>query len=290
MIKDLDIDKTIQSTERFDTYSAKLKDEQVFVKRAKTEKTKELLAGIPKNSQVVNRLGTKSADFTFRAPDIYFQGGEWLVTEWIEGESLGTALVSDPQMVADVLSEFLVVFDREKVVDNGFRQIFTPAGLAGRMQERIPKSLRGDQKKILADAKNLFKNLHPFLKPALQDADIKPDHIFPDLKKGGAYILVDSEHLGPQWPRFYDLGNNFAKFWVRQQKDFSNTLLKTFMNQSGLSEGIIFKSLLATLIVRGISLHWEADYDPGAESYNIPRAQEMFKTCLAANNLDDLLY
>ncbi len=290
MINGLNIIKTIQSNERYDAYEAELKGQRVFAKKAKTTKTKELISGVAKNSDIVNALGSSSTDLPFRAPQILANEGGWLISEWIDGKSLDEDVILNPESVANTLTEFFIAFDNEPVKSKDFRQIFTKGGLESRMKERIPENLEVEQKKILEEAKKLFDKLQPELVPALQDADIKPDHIFNDPKNPGGYVLVDSEHLGSQWPRFYDLGNNFAKFWVRQQKTFSVVLLKTFLDRSGLAGDEIFKNLLATLLIRGISLHWETDYDPGARSYNIPRAQAMLKTCLKARNLDDLLY
>ena len=272
MIDGLKIIKIIHSTDRFDAYEARLDGHKVFAKKAKSDKTRELLAGLPKNSEIVNGLGKKTG-FKFRAPQIRQQKENWIITEWIDGESLGTRMLADPSYAADILARFFVVFDEETIAGEGFRQIFTKEGLAGRMTERLPTSLSVEQKKTLTAAKNLFDSLHSSLVPALQDADIKPDHIFAVPKNRGAYVLVDSEHLSNQWPRFFDLGNNFVKFWIRGQKEFSNLLLKTFIAKSQISEEVIFQPLLGTMIARGIALHWEVDYDLGAESYRIPRAQ-----------------
>ena len=290
MMDGLKLIKTIQSNERYYAYEAEFDGKKVFAKKAKMAKTKELISGIPKNSATVNDLGSKTTDFSFRAPKILATENGWLVTEWIEGESIGTIMDKDPKTVASTLARFFVIFDDEPVRPEGFRIIFTTKGLASRMQERLPENLEHGQKSVLEDAKKLFDELRPSLEPSLQDADIKPDHIFRDPKKPGAYVLIDSEHLSSQWPRFYDLGNNFAKFWVQNRKDFSNTLTRTFIHKSGIASDIIFHSLVAILIVRGISMHWETDYDPGAEIYNIPRAQAMLKVILDARNLEDLLY
>ena len=289
MIDGLKIIKVIHSTDRFEAYEARLDGRKVFAKKAKNDKTRELLAGLPKNSGIVNGLGRKT-DFKFRAPQIYQHQKDWIVTEWIDGMSLDGRGITQSNYVADILSSFFIVFDEETVTNEGFRQIFTKEGLGSRMAERLPTNLSVEEKKTLTAVKNLFDSLHDRLVPALQDADIKPDHIFVDPKNNGAYVLVDSEHLSNQWPRFFDLGNNFVKFWIRGQKEFSNLLLKTFLAKSQISKDIIFQPLLGTMLVRGIALHWEPDYDPGAESYNIPRAQEMLKACLGASNLDDLLY
>ncbi len=289
MIDGLKIIKTIHATDRFEAYEARLDGQKVFAKKAKNKKTRELLAGVPKNSEIVNKLGKKS-DFIFRAPQVCGQENDWLVTEWINGKSLGEDVVSDPDFVAGVLTEFFIAFDNEQVKSKGFRQVFTNDGLKTRMEERITGKFTTEQKKVLAEAKKLFDGLQPALTPALQDADLKPDHIFRDNKKTGSYVLIDSEHLSDQWPRFFDLGNNFSKFWIRGQKEFSNTLLRTFLNKSFINEKTIFKPMLATLIVRGVALHWEPDYDPGAENYNIPRAQAMLRACLKARNIEDLLY
>lgn len=285
----LNIIRTIQSNERYDAFEAELDGRKVFAKQAKMSKTRELIAGLLKNSKIVNSLGEKT-EFKFRSPKVLKQEQDWVVTEWIDGQTLASKVEVQPEDVAKVLSDFFVVFDGEKVSAVGFRQIFTKDGLEQRMSERLPPSLGAQEKTVLAEAKKLFDKLWPSLNPALQDADIKPDHIFRDANKGGAYVLIDSEHLSSQWPRFYDLGNNFAKYWVRNQKDFSNQVLGAFLNKSQLAAEEIFQPFVVTLIVRGISMHWETDYDPGAERYNIPRSQDMLKVVLAANNLDDLLY
>ncbi|MBI2009141.1 hypothetical protein HYS84_01875 [Candidatus Saccharibacteria bacterium] len=289
MLPGLKIIKTIQATDRFDAYEAEFEGQKVFAKKAKADKPAQLLACVPRNSEVVNKLGTKSDVIKFRAPEICKQEGEWLITEWIDGQPLGDCLDKEKDFIAGVMADFFIAFDNEPVDDKGFRQIFIKTGLANRMQERLPDNLSTGQKSTLAEAKKLFDKIHGSLVPALQDADIKPDHVFKDQKEQDSYILVDSEHLSNQWPRFFDLGNNFVKFWIRGQKEFSNLLLKTFLAKSEISEEIVFQPLLGTMIVRGIALHWEVDYDPGAEQYNIPRAQKMLKICLKAKTLDDLL-
>jgi hypothetical protein len=290
MIDGLKIIRIIQSTDRFDAYEAELNGEKVFAKHAKTEKTKQLLAGLTRNSEAINQIGKESSIIKFRAPKIYQSDEESIVTEWIDGSSMNEFLQSDPQFVAEVLSKFFVVLDRQSVADQGFRQIFTKEGLAGRMDERIPKNLPAQYIQVLKQSKDLFDKLQGTLVPALQDADIKPEHVFLEPKNKNAYVLVDSEHLSNQWPRFFDLSNNFAKFWIRDQKDFSDLLLRTFLKTGVISKDPLFNPLLASLIVRGIALHWETDYDPGAKDYNIPRSQKMLEVCLAASNLDDLLY
>ena len=289
MINELKIVRTIQSTDRFDAYEAECEARKVFAKKAKGEKPRELLARVPHNSEVANRIGRQTA-FAFRAPEIYKQKDDWLVTEWIEGNSLAKKVDVEPKMVAEVLANFLLVLDQEQLVSSKVRKTFASSSLAAYMNEKLPKDLSAEQNKVLADAKNLFDQLQPVLTPSWQDGDIKPDHIFADPKNPGGFVLVDPEHLDPRWPRFYSLANNFAKYWVRGPKVFSKLLVVQFMEKSGLSEDTIFRPLLASIIVRGLSLHWEPDYDPGAESYNIPRAQEMLKACLGASNLDDLLY
>lgn len=289
MIKNLNILRTIQSTDRFDAYEAEYEGRKVFAKKAKTEKTRELLARVPENSKVANRMGQKIG-FKFRAPQVYQQTGEWLVTEWIDGDSLGPKVDKEPEIVTKILADFLVVLDQEPVINSEVRSTFKGDSLAAYMAEKLPKSLSPEQKQVLVDAKKLFDELQPDLTPSWQDGDIKPDHIFAELKNPDAFVLVDPEHLDPRWPRFYSLANNFVKYWVRGPKVFSKMLVQQFTDKCGVSQEAIFRPLLASIIVRGISLHWEPDYDPGAESYNIPRAQAMLEVCLRASNLDDLLY
>jgi len=289
MIDGLKIIKVIHSTDRFEAYEAEYEGRKAFAKKAKADKPRELLARVPQNSEVANRMGRKTA-FKFRVPGIYQQKGDWLVTEWIEGDSLSPNVDTHSEAVAETLVKFLVVFDHQPVTNGEVRKTFKADSLTAYMAEKLPQDLSPEQKKIVAQAKKLFDKLQDSLVPSWQDGDIKPDHIFADPKNPGGFVLVDPEHLDPRWPRFYSLANNFAKYWVRGPKVFSKLLVVQFMEKSGLSEDTIFRPLLASIIVRGLSLHWEPDYDPGAESYNIPRAQEMLKACLGASNLDDLLY
>ncbi len=289
MIDGLKIINTIQSTDRFDAYEAELNSNKVFAKKAKNEKTRELLARVPYNSKVADQLGRKTA-FKFRSPTIIQQDKDWLVTEWIDGKTLADKIEINLQPVAKILTNFLVVFDREPVSEREVRKTFKNDSLAVYMKEKLPKNLTVEQKKVINQAKSLFDKLQADLVPSWQDGDIKPDHIFTDPKNPDRFILVDPEHLDPKWPRFYSLANNFVKYWVRGPQEFSKVLLKLFMEKSALSEEAVRRPLLASIIVRGISLHWEPDYDPGAEEYNIPRAQDMLRVALAARNIDDLLY
>ncbi len=284
----LKILRTIQSTDRFDAYEAQYGGRRVFAKKAKTKKTKELLARVPENSLLADKMGAQSA-FQFRAPQVLEQKGDWLVTEWVEGETLGKKVDDHTEEVAEILANFLVVLDQEPVTNHEIRKTFTSPSLGAYMKEKLPKNLSEEQSKVLADAKKRFDQLQTTLTASWQDGDIKPDHIFVDPKDTAYFVLIDPEHLDQRWPRFYSLANNFAKYWVRRPKQFSKDLVELFVNKSSLSDEF-FRPFLADIIVRGISLHWEPDYDPGAESYNIPRAQAMLKTCQKARNLDDLLY
>lgn len=285
----LKIIRTIQSTDRFEAYEAEYKGQKVFAKEAKIDKARELLARVPQNTQVANRLGQKT-DFRFRAPQVYKQVGDWLITEWIEGDSLGPKVDTDLEAVAEILVQFLVVFDHEPARGSEVRKTFKGDSLAAYMVEKLPKDLSAEQKGTVTKAKQLFDSLQDSLIPSWQDGDIKPDHIFTDPKNPDAFVLVDPEHLDPRWPRFYSLANNFVKYWVRGPKEFSIVLTQKFLAKSQILKEDIFRPFMASVLVRGISLHWEIDYDPGAQHYNIPRAQAMLKDCLATRNLDDLLY
>src|SRR5258708_2335240 len=132
MIDGLKTVRTIQSNERYDAYEAELGGQKVFAKCAKSAKTNELLVGLPKNSEMINVLGEKTS-FKFRAPKVLAQADEWIVTEWINGQPLGTQMDTEPNDVADILVSFFEVFDKVPVANEGFRQIFTTSGLAGRM-------------------------------------------------------------------------------------------------------------------------------------------------------------
>lgn len=288
MIKGLVVIRTIQSTDRFDAFEAEYKGQKVFAKKAKADKPRELLARVPENSKVANRLGQKT-DFKFRAPDVIKQENDWLVTEWVKGQSLATNAANDGKEVADVLVNFLLVFDHEPVINGEVRKTFKSQSLTDYMAEKLPKKLNAQQREIIAQAKARFDELQKTLTPSWQDGDIRPDHIFADTKLPGGYVLIDPEHLDPHWPRFYSLANNFVKYRIRGPQEVAVYLVESFLDKLGISEDVFFQPFLANVIVRGISLHWEPEYEPGGQEYNTPRAQELLKACLCAKNLDDLL-
>ncbi len=285
---DLKIIRAIQSTDRFDAYEAEYGGQKVFAKKAKGEKPRELLTRVSENSEAADRMGQKTS-FKFRTPEVFKYEGDWLVTEWIRGEPLGGKVETATNEMADILASFLLVFDEELVINGEVRKTFKSDSLTAYMKEKLPKNLSVEQNDVLAAAKKLFDELQLSLVPSWQDGDIRPDHIFADLKNKSGYVLIDPEHLDPRWPRFYSLANNFVKYWVRGPKEFSRSLVEQFLGKSKIPGEELFDPFLASVIVRGISLHWEPDYDPGAEHYNIPRAQEMLKICLAAKTIDDLL-
>lgn len=288
MIDGLKIIRVIQSTDRFEAYEASYKGRKVFAKVAKADKPRELLARVPLNSATANRIGGKIG-FKFRTPEIYAHDTDWLVTEWVDGESLGAEVDKNIPFVADILTKFLIVFDHEPVVNSRVRGTFTADSLAAYMEKNLPKSLSAEQLRVLAESKRLFDQLQPTLTPAWQDGDIKPDHIFKDPKNLGGFVLIDPEHIDQKWPRFYSLANNYVKYWVRRPQELSVELVRLFLEQSGASEQEVFKPLLANIIVRCISLHWEPDYDPGADGYNIPRSQELLRRVVQADSLSNLL-
>lgn len=288
MPDNLEIVRSIQATDRFEAYEASYKGQKVFAKKALSTKTCELLARVPQNSAAANQLGQKT-DFRFRTPQIIAHSDNWLVTEWIEGEAMSAQLQTAPSKVAGILVDFLLAFEREPLPSCDIRKTFTAQSLDDYMAEKLPKNLEPAQARLVAEAKARFDQLSSTLAAAWQDGDIKPDHIFSDPELPGAFVLIDPEHFDPRWPRFYSLANNYVKHWVRRQSDFSKELIRRFMAGSELPESEVFEPLLASIIVRCISLHWENDYDPGALDYNIPRSQELLARVLQADGLHNLL-
>lgn len=288
MIDELKLIKPIHANERYASYQCVYQGQSVFAKQARNDKTRQLIAGLPKNSAVVNDIGQQT-QFKFRAPKIILQQGDWILTEWIDADSLEDDVASRSEELAGILASFFMVFDAQSVADQGFRHIFTIDGLAERIEDRLLDKVNKRQLEVVRAAQTKFNQLWPSLMPALQDADIKPDHIFRDPVSPGAFVLIDSEHLSNQWPRFYDLGNIYVKYFMRRNIDFSTQIIRTFLKRSGLKAADLFEPLQAIIIIRAISLHWEHDYDENAEKYNLPRAQALLTQTLESKSLDNIL-
>ena len=286
MIAGLKLVREIKNNERFISYEAELGGKKVFAKRASGENTALHLRFQAKNMATVNEIGGR----IFRAPAVLAADENWLVSEWIDGQTLEEQIDSQPKIAAEVVAKVAAVFDAQADAKIELRPIFTSSGLAKRVNERIESAVKVEADALFQASLKLFKSYQPSLKACLQDADVQPEHLFRDPTQAARYVLIDSEHLNQHWPRFYDLANNYSKFWKRDNRAFSKQILNEYVKLAGFSEQEIFKPLVASLIVRAFALHWEADYDPGALSTNIPRSQELLRACLAAKNLSDLLY
>lgn len=285
MIESLKIIRQLKKTERFESFEAEYKGQRVFAKRAISDNTAVHLIFQERNSQAVNNIGTG----ILRSPKVLAKSEDWIVTEWVSGESVESFIRKDPEQAARITAQVINIFDSQPDADTPLREIFTFKGLSDRIEQRIDGDIRRPAVKLFEDSLELFKDLAPKLQACLQDADIQPEHLFLDPDKNDSYILIDSEHLNTHWPRYYDLANNYSKYWKRNNRPFAAKILREYLAVSGQSAEEIFEPLCASLIVRSFALHWENDYDPGAEDTNVPRSQELLVKILQANSLNNLL-
>lgn len=286
MIPDLKLGRTIKENDRYSSYEATLNGKKVFAKKANSQNTALHLNFQIKNSQVVNDIGKD----LFRAPQVLASSEDWLVMEWIDGNTLEASVKQKPNRAAKAVAEVVARFDAQPDEDTELRPIFTASGLTKRVEQRISESTRASACGLLAMALERFSKLQPSLKACLQDADVQPEHLFIDPAKKAKYVLIDSEHLQSHWPRRYDLANNYSKYWKRSNRAFAGEILNQYVKVGDSTANQIFEPLIACLIVRAFALHWEADYDPGALDTNMPRSQELLKACIEAQHLSDLLY
>ena len=283
---DLKLMRPLKSNQRFESYEAKYKGRRVFAKQARSERTAVHLDFQVRNGEIVNKIGGQ----LLRAPQTILKTKDWLVAEWIDGQPLEAKVATQPKAVAETLARVIYLFDSQISKDAQLREIFTPAGLRQRVDERIKPEIRKTSPGLFEDSLDLFEKYSAELAPCLQDADVQPEHLLSDPQKPGAYVLVDSEHMADHWPRYFDLANNYTKYWKRDNKSFSVELLKSYLKISSASDAEIFEPFLASVIVRCLALHWEDDHDPGALATNVPRCQELLRLVLSSKGLSHLIY
>jgi hypothetical protein len=285
MIDGLKTTRLLKTTERFESFEADLNGHRVFAKHAKSGNTAVHLKFQSKNSQTVDSIGAK----LLRAPKILEINEEWIVTEWVDGSSLEAMVHAQPEHAAETLARIINIFDSQPDSTTPLRPIFTHDGLAERIRERIAPPIQQDAGQLFEESLARFREIQSKLKACLQDADVQPEHLFADPSSEAEYILIDSEHLNTHWPRFYDLANNYSKYWKRDNRTFASQTLKSYLSITSRQPEEIFEPLCASLIVRALALHWENDYDPGALDTNIPRSQSLLKRILQADSLNNLL-
>lgn len=285
MIEGLKIVRQLKKTERFESFEAEYKGQRAFAKKALSDNTAVHLVFQDRNSRTVDNIGND----LLRSPKVLARSDDWIVTEWVGGESVESLIQGSPEEAARITAKVINIFDSQPNADTPLREIFTFKGLSERIEQRIDGDIRRPAVKLFEDSLELFRDLAPKLQACLQDADVQPEHLFIDPDKNDSYILIDSEHLNTHWPRYYDLANNYSKYWKRDNRPFAAQILREYLTVSGQSAEEIFEPLCASLIVRSFALHWEKDYDPGALTTNIPRSQELLRLVLQADSLNNLL-
>lgn len=270
----------LRDNERFLTEHGQLDDgREVFVKAAKTEKTRGLLENQFKSTAPVNEIGSRSKT-RFRAPEALNFDGQTLVTEWIYTDPLESALVKPDGFRTELLCDFLEAYDSFPVPKGQVVEFKSAEDLQDKITPFIESKIINP--KLASAALRRFKQVRAKARPAWQDGDIKLSHIYPDPINLGNYVVVDTEHARASWPRFYDLGNNLARYWVRGEKPKGVELVRKYLEVSGESEETLFEPLVLTLLSRGITMHPEG-------SGQIEPAQEILAIASQAQSLADLL-
>ncbi|HVX58281.1 MAG TPA: hypothetical protein VG964_00920 [Candidatus Saccharimonadales bacterium] len=285
MADDLKIIRELKKTERFESYEVEYKGKRAFAKHAASDNTAVHLIFQKKNSETVNNIGAELV----RSPKILVKRDDWIVTEWVGGQPIESLIDTEPEKVARITAEVVNIFDSQPDSTTPLREIFTHAGLAKRVEERIHPNITTASAQLFDETIQKFRSYESKLQACLQDADVQPEHLFIDETGQAKYVLIDSEHLNTHWPRFYDLANNYSKYWKRDNRGFARLILKEYLEITNRSPEEIFEPLAACLIVRALALHWENDYDPGALDTNIPRSQELLKLILESEAIVDLL-
>ena len=268
---------------------------EAFRKSTEDEEVARLIQHQAESIELVNAIGAKSNP-SFRAPKTYDFGPGFIITEWIDGEPLSKSLGGEPEKSAAILAPMLYAFDKFGVKPQiapsySFFKPFAESMAVWRedIQARIEAALMDQD--LFDRTVRLLDQLYPKLTSCLQDADIKPDHLYPDPAGQADFVLIDSEHIRDNWPRYYDLGNLIAKYAVSKPLPaFRKKLLEDFLELCQTPPTEIFDPLRATLLVRGLGFTKEFELPPTTDPE--PKKKlitELLEKTLSAKTLQDLI-
>ena len=297
-IPGLNIDYLIRKNDRYATYKVIFEGKPAFIKQALTPKTQKDLQRQISGVRWTNQIGSKMDQFPLRAPLTLSFGDDYLITEWIDTPDIHAESLDNPEATAEIFASWMKAYDEWGKRPWPYKPKYSSRGMSieqdlNRLKSGMSKYVDAGliEQGLIDEGVRVFNDLFPKLEARLQDADIKPMHIFHDPNLDNGFVMIDSEWIRRTWPRFYDLGNLAAKYWVvYDDHKFANHLITTVSTISEATEEELVTALRATCIIRAFSFHLENRLDSDSSDPGvIIQAQKLLKLGISATSIKDFV-
>jgi thiamine kinase-like enzyme len=227
----------IRTNQRFATFKAlNGKGQPVFVKQIRH---KELSGSLRKELYAIERIRqtakTARQPFPFLVPQVLQSGEDYLVTNWVEGDTMPfDVTLPDQKERITFLAKCFSSIDQATVLANpGLTNYILPGknneNMIQRLQRILPELDTGeffDPKQIEAGF-NYARQHAESLTARFTHADLTPNNI---IEHKGKRTLIDWESAGETWPRFYDIVNMIYNWSLERPelRDDAINLLREF--------------------------------------------------------------
>lgn len=291
----IDIEYLIRQNDRYAAYKVTYQDQPAFMKQALNERSRRNLQKQILGVRWTNQIGATMEQSPLRAPTTLLSGEDFLVTEWIDTPDLHEEALTMPERTATTFAGWMNAYDQWGKRPWSYKPHYwgsetaqqTSDDIRSRLSQYVESGLITPD--LVEDGLRVFLDLFPMLEARLQDADIKPAHVYRDPTDPEGYVMIDSEWIHRTWPRFYDLGNLVSKYWVVfDDHQFANHLINQTFKAVDSTETEFISALRATCIVRGLHFHHETNVDSDNSNKGvILRAQKLIQFCMQPTSIHD---
>lgn len=202
--------ESIRANQRFSTFSAKYKQEKVFIKQLHNANLKKALRAEVWGIETFTQLA-KVKKFPFNIPNVVLSGENFLVTTWVDGEPMqlnhsANSFNNDIEFLASSYAAIDQVMTLANPMQTSWVHHSNGSTVLDHLLKRLqPLAYRDFFSEDLI--KNAIEYIHrnlPILEARLTHADFTPNNIMVD---DDQKTLIDFESVNLLWPRFYDVVN-----------------------------------------------------------------------------------
>lgn len=262
---------TLGQNQRYITYSARYKDQQVFIKHINSPRLKKNIRYEIFGLEAFRQLDSL-IKFDFKVPKIIEYGSDYLVTSWAAGQPIQF----DPDQ-SD--------FDQNI---RFFAKSFAKIDYACHLANPLPATFSTKTKNIYSSTRQLHKKLlstnYPqyfdpklidqafdyfsinsgLLEARLTHADFTPNNV---LEFHNKKTLIDYESVSLRWPRFYDLTNftyNRMILHPNLTPGCTKMIYQYFKYNKSTDLENAIPQLNMSALIRGLAIIWELSSNPNA--------------------------
>lgn len=288
----------IRSNQRFATFKALDKtNEPVFIKQIRSpglqENLRKELYAIERMHETVKTLSTP---LPFSIPKIISYGEDYLVTNWIEGETMafGHDLDDQNERISFLAQSYAAIDRATQTVHPGLTNFTVP----GKKNENaiqylkrviVPINTKTYFDSSTIDAAFTFLDANtPALDARFTHADFTPNNVMEH--KNGNRTLIDWESGSERWPRFYDVVN-FSFNWSLERPDLipdMSRLLNEFFVQLETQPDDHINQLNTIAMLRAVSCITELMSEPN-EHHNTTSIMTEDRAAFINSSIDRIL-